>query len=182
MKACAYVVGPGKGPAAALSDLAARLRFEHVIPYEGLRQVERQTDPPLAFFLFAEAPDPSHFASAAQAIRFSSERRVRFSPMIYFCTTPSLDTMRRLINMGFDDVIAAPFTLARISARLLRQIDTPLTHYETSSYFGPDRRGRLIPDAGHERRGEGGSFRRLQIVRRPHTGISVLDDDVEVLV
>ena len=182
MKAFAYVVGPRRGPAAAISDLATRMRFQSVIPYEGVRQLERQIDPPLAFVLFAETPDVNDFASAAQAIRFSSERRVRFSPLIYLCHGPSLETMRRLIDMGFDDVIIGPFAVTSVTARLKRQLDTPLTYYETSSYFGPDRRGRLAPDAGHERRGEGGSFRRLEIIRRVSTGISVVEDEDQVMI
>ena len=53
-----------------------------------------------------------------------------------------------------------------------------LTYYETSGYFGPDRRDRVTgPRRAAESR-VGGQFRRLEIVRNLTSGINVLRDDL----
>ena len=182
MNACAYVVGPRHGPAATLLDLAPRLGFGTVLPYSGVALAERQVlETPLCFFLFAEVPDVRTMASAAQAIRFSAGRRVRFSPLIYFCDHPSLDTIKTCINMGFDDVITPPFATRRIEERLNRQVDTALTYFETASYFGPDRRGRLETEAAAQNSRSGGQYRKLEIIRSLSAGVNVISDDLQVM-
>jgi hypothetical protein len=182
MNACAYVVGPRNGPAATLLSLAPRLGFDTVLPFSGVALAERQVlETPLCFFLFAEVPDVRAMGSAAQAIRFSSGRRVRFSPLIYFCGNPSMETLRTCINMGFDDVITPPFATRRIEERLLRQINTALTYYETASYFGPDRRGRLETTAAAQNNRGGGQYRKLEIIRSLASGVNVLSDNLQVV-
>jgi hypothetical protein len=180
MNACAYVVGPRNGPAATLLNLARRFGFGTVLPYGGVAAAERQVlATPLCFFLFAEVPDVRTMASTAQAIRFSAGRRLRFSPLIYFCDSPALESIRTCINMGFDDVITPPFGPQRVGERLNRQIDTSLTYFETSSYFGPDRRGRLDANGAIAERRRGGQYRKLEIIRTLAAGVSVLRDDLQ---
>lgn len=180
MNACAYVVGPRNGPAATLLNLAPRFGFGTVLPYGGVAAAERQVlATPLCFFFFAEVPDVRVMNSTAQAIRFSAGRRLRFSPLIYFCLNPALETIRTCINMGFDDVITPPFAPQRVTERLSRQIDTSLTYFETSSYFGPDRRGRLDAAGAIDERRRGGQYRKLEIIRTTATGVSVLRDDLQ---
>jgi hypothetical protein len=182
MNAAAFVVGPREGPGATLYDLAAGVGFAVVQHYRSVAEVERQAAlTPLCFFLFAEVADLRRLDSAAQAIRFSGGRRVRFSPMIYFCRNPSVEIIKRCIAMGFDDVVTAPFSRDRIAQRLMRQVDSEMVYYETSTYFGPDRRRRLEERADEpERRGDG-QFRRLEIVRHLTTGVNVLRDDQQVM-
>ncbi|UJW84506.1 hypothetical protein [Devosia sp. SL43] len=159
--------------------MAQRLDFAVVQPYAGVMQAEQQVNQtPVCFFLFAAVPDVGTLRSVAEAIRFCPSRRVRFSPLMYFSESPSLDTITRCINMGFDDVITMPFTRSRVLERISRQIGTNLTYYETSGYFGPDRRDRVT---GPRRPGEsrlGGQFRRLEIVRNLLTGVNVVRDDL----
>lgn len=178
MKAAAFVVGPPDGPGAALMDLARRLGFGSVLPYGGVQQAELQANrTPVCFFLFAAVPDVGTLRGVAEAIRFSPTRRVRFSPLIYFSESPSVETITRCINMGFDDVITMPFTRARVAERIERQIGQSHVYYETPGYFGPDRRDRVT---GPKRAGEtrlGGQFRRLEIVRNLMTGVNVVRDD-----
>ena len=113
----------------------------------------------------------------AEAIRFCPSRRVRFSPLIYFSESPSIDSITRCINMGFDDVITMPFTRARLAERIDRQIGQSHIYYETPGYFGPDRRDRVTaPKRAAESR-MGGQFRRLEIVRNLVTGVNVVRDD-----
>ena len=178
MKAAAYVVGPLDGPGAALRDLAQRLGFSTVLPYAGAMQAEQQSNrTPICFFLFAAVPDVGALRGVAEAIRFSPTRRVRFSPLIYFSESPSIETITRCINMGFDDVITMPFTRSRVAERIERQVGQSLVYYETPGYFGPDRRDRVT---GPQRPAEsrlGGQFRRLEIVRNLLTGVNVVRDD-----
>ncbi len=183
MNACAYVVGPGEASGAALTAMAQRLNFVTVLPYGGVAAAEHQLQQtPVCFFLFAAVPDVKSLASAAQAIRFSGSRRLRFSPLIYFARDPSIDTIKACINMGFDDVIAEPFSKGRVEERLRRQIGQSLLYYETASYFGPDRRDRAGEPADHggNRKG-GGQYRRIEVIRNLVTGTNVVRDDLQVV-
>lgn len=179
MRATAYVVGPLDGPGAALMDLARRLRFSAVLPYAGVNQAEQQASrTPVCYFLFAAVPDVGALRGVAESIRFCPSRRVRFSPLIYFSESPSVETITRCINLGFDDVITMPFTRTRVSERIARQVGQSHVYYETPGYFGPDRRDRVT---GPKRPAEsrlGGQFRRLEIVRNLMTGVNVVRDDL----
>ena len=179
MKAAAYIVGPLDGPGAGLMEMARRLDFAVVLPYAGVIQAEQQANQtPVCFFLFAAVPDVAMLHSVSDAIRFSPSRRIRFSPLIYFSESPSIETITRCINMGFDDVITMPFTRVRVTERINRQIGRNLTYYETAGYFGPDRRDRVTgPKRAAESRA-GGQFRRLEIVRNLLTGVNVVRDDL----
>jgi DNA-binding response OmpR family regulator len=179
MKAAAYIVGPLDGPGAGLLEMARRLDFAVVLPYAGIIQAEQQANQtPVCFFLFAAVPDVASLRGVSDAIRFSPSRRIRFSPLIYFSESPSIETITRCINMGFDDVITMPFTRVRVTERINRQIGRNLTYYETAGYFGPDRRDRVTgPKRAAESR-QGGQFRRLEIVRNLLTGVNVVRDDL----
>ena len=178
MKATAFVVGPQDGPGALLTDMARMLGFASVLPYGGVGMAESQAhQTPLCFFLFAAVPEVTSLRSVAEAIRFCPSRRVRFSPMIYFSESPSVETISACINLGFDDIITMPFTQGRVTERIERQVGQSLLYYETSGYFGPDRRDRVTaPQRAAETR-IGGQFRRLEIVRNFLTGTNVIRDD-----
>ena len=151
MNAAAFVVGPREGAGAMLFDLAQALDFLSILPFRSVLEAERVADHiPLCFFLFAEVQDVRKLVAPARAIRFAGGRRVRFSPLVYFSRNPSIETIKACISMGFDDVITEPFRASRVAPRLMRQVDTELVYYETSSYFGPDRRRRL-DDAEREK-------------------------------
>lgn len=179
MQATAFVVGPLDGPASTIIDLAHRLSFGSVLPYTTLARAEQQaTATPVCFFLFAAVPDVTALRSVAEAIRFSPSRRIRFSPLVYFSASMSLDTITACINMGFDDIITMPFRLESVGERIDRQVGQNLVYYETPGYFGPDRRDRVTaPKRAAESR-VGGQFRRLEIVRNLLTGINVVRDDL----
>jgi hypothetical protein len=184
MQACAFVVGPGDGRGAALRSLARQVGFEAVYPYRDIADAERQSaSSPLIFFLFAAVDRLGKLTRVGEAVRQSQSQRVRFAPMIYFAETPSLDTIRACINIGFDDIITLPVALSRVEERLERQLYRAVTYYETPTYFGPDRRNRLGHEShGHSGRGTGGQYRRLELVRNPGAGIEILRDDTHVMV
>ena len=171
MKACAYVVGPGDGPGAALLDMGRELGFPVVLPFQSVAAAEAQSQQtPLIFFLFAAVHDVRILKGVADQIRFAPARRIRFSPLLYFSESPSREAIARCIEMGFDDVITLPFTRPRLMARLTRLVDHTQVYHETSAYLGPER-------PAH--RG-GGQFRRLEIIRSAAIGTSVLRDEMRV--
>lgn len=178
MRAYAFVVGQEGGPKEAVLDIARSIGFGGVSPFSTIAQAEQQTQTtPLCYFLCAATEDVSSLRGVANAVRFSSARRLRFSPLIYFAESPSVEAINACINMGFDDVITMPFTRKRVQERVSRQVGQPLVYYETPSYFGPDRRGRNGPQIVlNENRG-GGQFRRLEIVRNLVTGVNVVRDE-----
>lgn len=177
MRASAFVVGPHDGPGAALADLARGLGFASVHPYTTLAAAELQARHlPLMFFLFAAVDDVRELKSAADAIRFSPGRRIRFCPMVYFSESPSLDAIRTCVEMGFDDVITLPFSPGRVSRRLERLVDRPQVYFETADYLGPDRGA----GAAHAR--PGGQYRRLEIVRTVMAGVNVMRDEMQLAV
>jgi hypothetical protein len=178
MHATAYVVGPLDGSGAALMDFALLLDFAAVLPFGDLREVEERTQTtPICFFLFSAVPDVAALRDVAEAVRFSPSRRLRFSPLVYFSPSPSADGIGRCINMGFDDIITMPFNHARVKERLDRQIGRSLVFYETAGYFGPDRRKSVSTTTQATENRKGGQFRRLEIVRRYETGVSLVRDD-----
>jgi DNA-binding response OmpR family regulator len=182
MKAFAYVVAPEKQAGAALKDLSRQAGFETVHDFTDIAAAERQAlQTPLLYFLFSAVPRPFALKPIAQAIRAAASPRVRFAPIIYFAETPSIEVIKSCINMGFDDVIALPVGLGALEERLERQIARPLVYFETATYFGPDRRGRLEQEEGHSLRGTGGEYRRLEIIRSP-AGINVIKDDQHIMI
>lgn len=178
MRAYAYIVGPEGAPRAALLDLARGLGFAGVSPFSAMAQAEQQTQTtPLCFFLFAATENLQSLRGVAEAVRFSSVRRLRFSPLIYFAESPSVEAINACLNMGFDDIITMPFTRQRVLERVARQVGQNLVYYETPSYFGPDRRGRGGAPLERQDCRKGGQFRRLEIVRSLAGGVNVLRDD-----
>jgi hypothetical protein len=182
MKATAYVVGPLDGPGAALMNLARQLDLAYVLPYVGVGHAEAQSvETPVCYFLFAATEAIGSLQAVSDAIRFCSNRRIRFSPLIYFSQSPSIEVITRCIAMGFDDVITMSFTAARVRERMDRQIGRNLVYYETVGYFGPDRRDRVTAPRRPAETRLGGQFRRLEIVRSLMTGIDVVRDDLHML-
>jgi hypothetical protein len=178
VQACAYVVGSGE-PAARLAALAQQLEFRVVLPFNAITDAEpRWNDPKLSFFLFAEAPRLAAHADAVAAIRQSPVTALKFSPLVYFCASPSLADISTCLGMGFDDIIAAPHSRERVGRRLQRQIGAELTYLATPGYFGPDRRGGAHSGtAGTER----ADHRHVAIFRDLATGIRVSGDGQQVV-
>ncbi len=173
MRAFSFIVGPQDGPGAALMELAQTIGFAGISPFTTIARAEQQVQQtPICFFLFAATENVGDLRGVADAIRFNSTRRLRFSPLIYFSESPSADGISDCLKMGFDDIITMPFTPARVSGRIRRQIGRSLHYYETATYFGPDRRDPVVAE-----KGQVGRFRRLEIVRNLMSGINVLRED-----
>jgi hypothetical protein len=184
LNASAFLVGARNGATASLLELARAIGFNPLERYSGLARVEEQLRrTPLVFFLCAEVANVAALKPIADAVRFSTNPDIRFLPLIYFARELSTEATKACIRMGFDDVIALPYTSGDLSERLFRQVGRTQVYYETATYFGPDRRNRT----GGTQRSTGsdhggGQFRRIEIVRNPATGIDVLRDDFQVVV
>jgi hypothetical protein len=177
LNASAFVVGPENEAAAALANMARGLGFASVAAYAGLRPAEKQAAAtPLIFFLCAAVANVKSLKPMADAIRFSPNLKLRFSPLIYFAQNPSVDSIKACIQMGFDDVIALPHR--DLGERIFRQVGRPQAYYETDTYFGPDRRSTGAPRAADA----GGKYRRIEILRTPEHGVDVLHDDFQFVI
>lgn len=178
MHATAFIIGAPDGSGAPIADIARTLKFAAVLPYSGIAAIESQTHlTPICYLLFAPGVELGPMREIAEAIRFCPSRKVRFSPMVYFSDRTSAEAISACINLGFDDIITIPFTQQRVAERVARQVGPSLTYYETSSYFGPDRRDRVTAPQRPAQSRVGGQFRRLEIVRSVTAGVSVLRDD-----
>lgn len=175
-----YIVGAADA-VARLGELARRLGLGPVESFADPRTTERNlSDNLLAYFFFAPVRDPAGLRPVVGSIRAAEKTGMRFAPLIYFAGTASVEGIRTCAGIGFDDVITHPFTPERVAERLGRQVGRPLVYYETATYFGPDRRGRLAADVPDGRRGLGGEYRRLEIMRSPRSGIQILRDEMHV--
>jgi CheY-like chemotaxis protein len=165
-KATAYIVGPPDGPGAALTAMARHVGFETVLPFAGAAVADQQmTRTPLVYFLFAAVNDVATLKASADMLRFGPSRRLRFSPLVYFSESPSLDAIRSCAAMGFDDVVTLPFSRPRVIERLARQVNRSLIYCDARGYFGPDRHNATGP------------VRRFEIIRSFAEGTTVLRDD-----
>lgn len=182
MRAFAYVVAPeGATGGAAVRDLARQAGFSGVQDFRGVPEAELQAQvTPLIFFLFAAVARPAALAPLVQAIRRTPALGICFAPLVYFAGTASIEAIRSCINIGFDDIITLPLTLGRVAERIERQVNRTIVYFETPTYFGPDRRGRMEHEPGHSLRGTGGQHRRFEIVRNPATGVRVVADDAQM--
>jgi len=180
IKATAFIVGADSGPGAVLFSLAQGFGFSAVMPFREMGAVEKQFErTPLCFFLFAGSTDVAALRATTRTLRHAGDRRLIFSPQIYFTENPGLDLIRMAIGLGFDDIISLPIAPARVEERLRRQVNRPIVYFETASYIGPDRRTRQIPnDPGHKLRGTGGWHRRIEFTRSFDHGMALLRNEV----
>ena len=182
MQTTAFVVGPDEAPAAVIKNLARQIGFVPVLNYRGIADLERRMIAvPLAFILCPPVDRMDRLKPIVSEIRASADERVRYAPLVYFSEVPSLETIKAGIALGFDDIITMPVALKNVRERLAHQLNRPLTYYSTETYFGPDRRGRLPQGDSHERRGTGGTHRRIEIIRTLK-GVRVMQDDLQVVV
>jgi DNA-binding response OmpR family regulator len=159
-----FIIGGLDGPGAAIADMAHDIGFRTVRAYEGIATVEAQMRAtPVCFFFFASTQDVSRLEEKVREIRQARSRKLRCSPLIYFCESPSHDIITISLELGFDDIMTMPFTGQRMAARLMRQIDRKITYVESKDYFGP-----VTGAAGM------GRARQITLIRHPEHGVRIL--------
>lgn len=176
----AFVVGDERALTTPLFDVGHDMGFAALHPYEGLVQVKQQVErTPVCFFLCAEVINPIVLSPVLNAIRASARRRIRFAPIVYFCESPSAETVALCAALGFDDVLTTPFTPHRIAARLFRLVSQPQTYWETDTYLGPQRTAKSgTKSPTLQARDNRAYTRRYDFQRNPEAGIIMLREDV----
>lgn len=175
MKATAYIVGPQPPLETGLKKLLTAAGMTDIQPFDGLKSVEEGMDAvPISFISFEHSNDAEAVRKAVRQLRGCKRRNVRFLPLIYFCHNPSRDLIQECLMLGFDDVISLPSTPKAIAARLRHQLSRQITYFETSQYFGPDRRSlqRGLQEDSLGRNGEQ-ALNRFEFVRTLENGISI---------
>ncbi|AVX02707.1 hypothetical protein [Maritalea myrionectae] len=171
-------MGGNSAQIALIDDLARDLGFRQVTHYSGLVATEELTRKvPNNFFLFASDGELEPIKTQVQNIRSSPRPRVRYSPLICFVEVPLPMLVSQCIQIGFDDILTLPWDPKQMMPRLRRQLNTPITYFETSTYFGPDRRrfGKKRPSTDkvyHKSQG----YRRIDIRRDLAHGVQILGD------
>ncbi len=171
-------MGGNDAQVALINDLARDLGFRQVTPFSGLVHAEELTRKvPNNFFLFASDGELGPIKSQVQNIRNSTRPRVRYSPLICFIEVPLPMLISQCIQIGFDDILTLPWDPKQMMPRLRRQLNTQITYYETSNYFGPDRRrfGKKRSTPARIYR-ESQGYRRIDIKRDTAHGVQILGD------
>jgi len=76
----------------------------------------------------------------------------RFSPIVMSSAFTELGRVCQARDAGVTEFLAKPFTATLIYRRICSLVENPRDFVETRSYFGPDRRRRVIGPPGPERR------------------------------
>ena len=172
----AHVIAHGDAPNRSLVKLAGRAGFSAV------DRVLGQSSAPLdhsgghlSFFLLHHQLGEQAMHSVIGAIRGSSNDLIRFAPLILIINDCPFELVLRYIRFGYDDVITLPERREVLVSRLANQLNRELVYFETSGYFGPDRRRMERPaDKPDERRTGRHPYTRYTIIRNVAKGIRVL--------
>ncbi len=175
MQSAAFVVGPPDGAGDALVQLGSEVGFETVAFYASPQQVLAQSRrTPVCFFLVSSSVPKTQISDFVTEIRLHSDTNLKYAPMLYLSEDPSPRTISFCMQSGFDDIVAPPFTAARLTERLRAQLGATKIYCRTDTYFGPDRRRLERPgDPVNERRGTGGNCDIMEVRRDLRVGINV---------
>lgn len=176
MQSAAFVVGPQDGVGAALVQLAQDVGFESVSYYSDPQPVlvqMRRT--PVCYFLVSSSVPKSQISEFVTEIRLHRDAKLKYSPMLYLSEDPSPRTISFCMQSGFDDIVAPPFTAARLRDRLKAQLGATKIYCRTDNYIGPDRRRPSHPGAAvADRRAGDGHCDILEVRRDLRSGIAIV--------
>ena len=85
-------------------------------------------------------------------IRAQPQDTIRFLPIIICTASASREMVELSRDGGATEVLVKPVSAEKIAERLIYLIDRPRPFLKTQSFFGPDRRRRLVPSKEGERR------------------------------
>lgn len=182
INACAIIGGLDTPSSKRLDELAREAGFELTRPFTTREAAERQSRfTPLCFFFFKFQPDLEPIARRIAELRASRETSIRFAPMVCFVEQPSRAEIIACIRAGIDDIVTLPVASADLKRRVRAQTGHPVVYFETGDYFGPDRRrhlmGRIEP-GGPERRNQSSAHKRHHFIRKPVSGVRVLNVEI----
>lgn len=163
----------------ALETLTLRTGFSDVCSEKDGLAFPARGDPRLAYFLFHYEISPELLRHAIGAIR--ADGRFRFNPAVVVVGECSETEALRYINLGFDDILLLPQSARVIERRLSRQLGTPVSYFETDTYFGPDRRRANVLSAAQRDLRTPGRHRHVRyLIQRSGHGVDVLRREVVV--
>lgn len=85
-------------------------------------------------------------------IRRHADSPNRFLPVIMISSYADPAKLFEARDNGVTEFVAKPFTIANVCQRLLTVIERPRQFVQTETYFGPDRRRRVLAYDGPDRR------------------------------
>jgi hypothetical protein len=164
-----------------LEKMVARTGFGQICAGLESWRTEAPDAPPVTYFFFHYRADEDVLESALAEIRARAELNIRFSPAIAVVGDCSEQDVLRMIDLGFDDIVVLPEAPRILRQRFAAQLDAPFTYFETSTYFGPDRRRAARDPTAAIRRQAGPSEHVRYLIRRgPRDGIRVLRREIVV--
>jgi hypothetical protein len=177
----ACLVGETTSQRKTLETLAVRTGFGGISMDEQGAAFPDPADRRLAYFFFHCQVANDLLRSTLSRIR--ADDRHRFSPAILIIGECPQSEVVRYINLGFDDIVILPEAARVLERRFTNQLGTPVSYFETSTYFGPDRRRsqRLNTPVAAGPKGTPGEHRHVRyLVQRAAAGSQILRREVVI--
>ena len=176
----ACLVGETASQRKTLETLAVRTGFGGISTDAEGAAFPDPADRRLAFFFFHCQVGSDLLRNTLARIR--SDAHQRFSPAVLIVGECSQSEVVRYINLGFDDITILPEAARVLERRFTNQITTPVSYFETSTYFGPDRRRsqRLNSPSAPSQKVPGEHRHVRYLVQRAATGTEILRREVVI--
>lgn len=85
-------------------------------------------------------------------VRNHKSDQIRFTPIMLLSAFTSEDIVGIARDHGANESLVKPISAEKMATRILAMIDNPRPFVKTATFFGPDRRRKIIPWKGGERR------------------------------
>ena len=141
-----------------ISDLLRALGVGTIITaMDGAKAIEilaESAAAPVDIVITDISMEPVNGAKLLEWIRKNPKSPNRFVPVVVLTGHTDMARIVEMRDLGATEILAKPITPTGLSNRLVTVIDRPRRFVETEVYFGPDRRRRMVPYSGDERRQE----------------------------
>ena len=177
MQATAFIIGADEHRRDALHDLCADMGFRAIINFNDLSLAEKQVQQtPVCYFLVALRGIADNTGDITRAIRTSKNRQIRLAPIVGFTENADPQLVKKVLTLGFDDIIVPPFTANSVFPRLSSHLNRHITFFETEHYFGPDRHMGLNMKRQRDQ-GITIEYRKFLFTRNLERGIQIIKDE-----
>lgn len=85
-------------------------------------------------------------------VRNHQSDQIRFTPIMLLSAFTSEDIVGIARDHGASEALVKPISAEKMATRILAMIDNPRPFVKTATFFGPDRRRKIVPWKGEERR------------------------------
>jgi len=174
----ALLAGSDKGWMTQMANLARQVGFESCATLRSERSLKAYRLGPLPFIFVHSRANKELQAEALAIVRGHYDLNLRFLPVILMTEERGYEEVKAFVKAGYDDVIITPCPTSTLMHRLQLQISEPWDYFQTSTYFGPDRRRLDMPMPENERRTRGGFFfRRFVVQRNARRGVQIVSTE-----